>query len=460
MSKALLATLPLIAALSCSAAELPDTGRDAFLAWARNSLHPIATVHAGGQSDDLRPLADSIGDATLVALSEAVHGGAGPLEFRNRLFQYLVQEKGFTTIAIESGIVEGRKVNDWVDGGSGDLQEVLTRGISWTFDRFIQNQELIDWIRKYNADPKHGRKVGFYGFDVPGSPGNPEANRGVDTALLEALDYLARVDHDAASAFHAKLDSSLKNLRFDALRPDGAPGYDRLRATERNTLTATIADMITLMERCESKYTAISSANDYAWGYRAAIGARQVDNWLRQIPPGWKPTREGMVFQSQKNIFMVEQADVRDRAQVDNLGWIVKREGYDAKVLIYASRYHLSMAPDEWIWWNRQQQVAGTYLKRRYGTRLLTIGNLIGKFEGSCGSSTLNTSPGGTESVDGIAGELGVPLFVLDLRNRPDTVGRWLNKKHTLGAGEDALELNLGQAFDILFYIDRVAVTC
>jgi len=50
-------------------------------------------------------------------LSEGVHGAAEPLEFRNRVLQYLVEAKAFTAIAIESGIVESRTVHDYVRGG-------------------------------------------------------------------------------------------------------------------------------------------------------------------------------------------------------------------------------------------------------------------------------------------------------------------------------------------------------
>ena len=57
-----------------------------------------------------------IGDKPLVALSEGIHFAAEPLEFRNRVLQYPVERKGFTAIAIESGVVEGRVVYDYVHG--------------------------------------------------------------------------------------------------------------------------------------------------------------------------------------------------------------------------------------------------------------------------------------------------------------------------------------------------------
>jgi len=62
-------------------------------------------------------LGSLIGDASIVALSEAVHGVAEPLRFRNGLLEYLAWEKGFSAIAIESGVLEGRTIDDYVQGG-------------------------------------------------------------------------------------------------------------------------------------------------------------------------------------------------------------------------------------------------------------------------------------------------------------------------------------------------------
>src|SRR5262249_15040728 len=62
------------------------------------------------------------------------------------------------------------------------------------FDRFPQNEELVKWMREWNADPRHQQKLEFFGFDVPGSSGNPLGRRDVRTALEETLNYLARVD--------------------------------------------------------------------------------------------------------------------------------------------------------------------------------------------------------------------------------------------------------------------------
>jgi erythromycin esterase len=455
-----------------TAPDKTDSGPATFLKWARESLAPLATLTPESHRDDLAPLGRMIGNATVVALSEGVHGSAEPLEFRNRVLQYLVEQKGFTAIVIEAGSVESRKVHDYVRVGAGDLATVVAEGFSWTFDELPQNRALVLWLKEYNADPRHPRKVNFYGFDVPGSPGNPSANRGLESALTEALQYLARVDSTATAAFHTRLDSLLTNLRFDLRRPADAPGYDRLSATERDALTAAIADLIALLERREAHYMESSSVSDYEWAYRAAVGARQADEWLRQVPLGWRPVSGQLKFPSEEVKFLSAATDVRDRAQADNLDWIVRQEGPLGKILIYAHRYHLSTTPVKASWWlpdgaaEHPQAVTGTYLRRRFGKQLLTIGNLIGKGEVNCAGFKCCAGPAqilppaSSESIDGLAGELEVPRFLLDLRAAPVSVAHWLDQEHELGQGHDVLKLAVGRAFDVLFYLDSVSPAC
>jgi erythromycin esterase-like protein len=355
-------------------------------------------------------------------------------------------------------MVEGRGVYDYVRGDSGELSAVLREGISWTFEDLAQNASLIRWLKEYNANPKN-RRVNFYGFDVPGSPGNPRAKRGPATALIEALKYLTSVDRPSAAAFHARVDPIVGRLGFDFCRTGGAPHYDQLTECERDGLTAAIADLIMLFERREARYSALSGPAGYEWAYRAAIGARQVDHWLRQIPLGWEPRCEPVDLTTGRYPdFFAAATEVRDRAQADNLEWILRQEGDLGKVLIYGHNYHLSGAPVQSSWaGQRKQEVLGTYLRRRLGNRLLTIGNLIGGAEiGYSGLPSRLMEPA-RGSLEEFAGEVREPVFLLDLRPAPRQVANWLDREHEIGIGFDALKLSVASAFDALLYVDRVA---
>lgn len=430
-------------------------GRADVIDWLKRAAIRLAPVKCATRPSDMDALGNVIGEATVVALSEAVHGALEPLEIRNRLFQYLVREKGFTAIAIESGIVEGKQIHDYVLGGPGHPTSVVSRGMSWNFDSYVSNHELVQWIRQYNADPRQPRKIHFYGFDVPGSPGNVQAASGIEVALVETLAYLAKVDKPAAQQFQARLNALLPRLWFDFQRPENRAGYDGLDAAERNAVTAAITDLTALLERQETTYTSRSGPSDYEWACRVAIGARQTDNWLRQIPPDWQPPTKQMTFPSKETEFFAVATDVRDRAQADNLDWIIRREGAGGKVLVHASRFHLSTAPVMTGWSGpRQQQVAGTYLRRRLGNRLISIGNLVGQGEFDSLGVKIRLSPAEPESLDGLVSEAGIPHFLADLRSAPAPVTDWLAQELPVGRGE--FDLSPSRAFDVLWYLNEV----
>jgi erythromycin esterase len=438
--------------------------RASFLEWARKALTPLSAV--APPLAELAPFGEIVGDATVVALGEGDHMVAEPLEFRNRALQYLVEEKGFTAVALESGIVESRVLHDYVRGCPGNLLDVVHRGLTWAFDELPQNQALVRWLREYNSDPRRPRTVNFYGFDLPGSPSNANARCGIQTALIEALAYLARVDPPVAADLDARLKGILSHLRFDLLNVSEKDSYHTLNRHQRDTLTATIVDLIAQLECHESRYTEASSPNDYDWAHRAAIGARQVDGWLRHIPMDWRAEREQLRF-------MDLAAEHRERAQADNLDWIVRREGSSGKVLMFAHNAHLSAAPSKWRYWplNDSGEIqfngggisyhapAGTYLRRKMGERLVIVANLVGNFNAEQHARTSESAA--SESLDEIAQEVGVPLYLLDLRAAPPKASEWLAKERQVGPGfewprkyKHTIELAGGRAFDAIFYND------
>jgi erythromycin esterase len=411
-------------------------------------------VIGDASEDALTAIAAMLGDARIVGLSEAAHGGGEVLRFRNRLFRYLVERHGFTAIAIESGIVEGRLVYDYVRRRAHDLDAALTNGIGWTFDRLAANRALIEWLRAHNE--RSGRRpVNFYGFDLAGSPGLGRARRGVQTALGEALAYLATVDPPCATHLLGRLDVLLPNLRFDPCRAPRESGYDTLSVAERDCLTASIAELITAFEQHETQYVERRGHAEFAWGYRAALNARDVDVWLRKLPLDWQPTQSPLRFLSAAN-------DVRDRAQADNLEWIFEREGGEGRVLVFAHRYHLSATPVRASWAGTyEHRVMGSYLRARFGAQLVTIGHLVGDGEVNTGERRQALERAPRESIDALAGEVGNEDYLLDLRRAPAEVARWLQGYRVLGFGSTTsdhgvLEVPMGRAFDCVLYQDRV----
>ncbi|PSL40401.1 erythromycin esterase-like protein [Planomicrobium soli] len=120
-------------------------------------------------SEDLTPLIEAIGDAKIVMLGEASHGTSEFYTVRAELSKRLIQEKGFTLIAVEGDWPSSQQVNRYIRGydGSGKCAEEVLQSFKRWPTWMWANEEIAEftrWLKNYNAT--HDQKVGFYGIDV------------------------------------------------------------------------------------------------------------------------------------------------------------------------------------------------------------------------------------------------------------------------------------------------------
>jgi erythromycin esterase len=447
----LVGALALLSAAAAIAAQGPEEVRTAFLSWAQESLHPVSNADLDTSTKDLAPLERMIGDAKIVGLSEGIHAAAEPLIFRNRVFKHLVEHAGFNAIAIESGLVESRVLNDYVTQGKGEFDAVLEQGLSVGSGTFRQNGELIRWMKEYNARlPPDAVKVQIFGLDVPGSPGNRDAARGPDTALRSAVEYLRMVDPPAAAHLQSRVEAFLPVLK-------GTNGYGDLKESERDTLTAAIADLVSLMERNRLAYVAKSAKDDFDWAERAAIGARQTDTWFRRMPLGWK-LEDGFEWTRYSQ-------QVRDRVMADNLEWVRSRLGPRGRVLVFAAAGHLASTtvqlPDSQV---REMVPLGAHLKDRFGSDFINILNLVVNGEIKYCSANprrlMPLKPPPESAVETLFAAVHVPRYLLDLRGAPPPVSTWLRQVHDHWNGFGTQQFATARAFDVVYYVSPVTSAC
>ncbi|HEV2131500.1 MAG TPA: erythromycin esterase family protein [Longimicrobiaceae bacterium] len=154
----------------------------------RRAAHPLT-----GHSADYDALLERIGDARVVLLGEATHGTHEFYRERAHITQRLIEEKGFTTVAVEADWPDAYRVNRYVRGASEDGSAAEALGDFQRFPRWMWRNvdvlNLVDWLREYN-DPLSERhpKVGFYGLDL----------YSLFTSIEEVLGYLEEVDPEAA----------------------------------------------------------------------------------------------------------------------------------------------------------------------------------------------------------------------------------------------------------------------
>jgi erythromycin esterase len=446
-----LKTLSIAATCLCFFNATPAVAQDnvaeqKYRTWAKRSLKPIASTELGAPKSDLRALRPMVGDAKIVALSELEHGGAEVLAFRNRLFKYLVEDLGFDAIVVESGVVEGRVVNDYVLDGKGELDSVMKQGFSWTIDLFRQNRELVAWIKEHNDRlPRGARKVKFYGLDVPGSPGNTVARRGLNTSIVAALEYLQTVDPTSAGHLQDRIGKFLPRLTRS--------GYGLISQSERDELTAAIGDLISLIEHRRFQYIKKSSPSDYEWSHRAAIGARQVDVWLRTMPLDWKD-KDG-------HQWMANATQTRERSMADNLEWVADQLEPGSRMLVFAAVNHMITTAKQF---NSTPDLDlypfGIYAKERFGKDFVTIlgwyggGQIANCFNSKHPRIDLKHLPG--DAAEPLFGSLDSAHYVLDLRTAPSRVTEWLRQSRN----HSGIWFPTARAFDMVHYVKTLSPAC
>ena len=145
-----------------------------------------------GAPGDYDELLDRIGAARIVLLGEASHGSHEFYAERARITRRLIEERGFTAIAIEGDWPDAYRVNRYVRGAGRDrdAEEALggfRRFPTWMW-RNADVLELVGWLRDHNDGVEHAaRRVGFYGLDLYSLYESIEAV----IAYLEAVDPLA-----------------------------------------------------------------------------------------------------------------------------------------------------------------------------------------------------------------------------------------------------------------------------
>src|SRR5581483_11161634 len=111
----------IIGALFLALSQQPSRSDSVLVHWARQTAVPLATLDQPYRDSAFASLRAFAGDARVIALGEPVHGGHEPLEFRNRLIRYAVTRLGISAVALESGFTQGNLVDQFIQGGPGNI---------------------------------------------------------------------------------------------------------------------------------------------------------------------------------------------------------------------------------------------------------------------------------------------------------------------------------------------------
>lgn len=164
----------------------------------KDSLVTLSTVEAGNGFEDLKGLKDILKDKQIVALGGSTYGTKEFFQMKQRILEFLVEEMGYRTFAIDVDFGRTEVINNYILNGEGDVEDIVRQTkinnnfLSWSTEESV---ELIEWMKKYNEDSSHERKIKFYGIRMIDAKESPNF----------VLEYLKNLDQNLYTEFKENL---------------------------------------------------------------------------------------------------------------------------------------------------------------------------------------------------------------------------------------------------------------
>jgi erythromycin esterase-like protein len=283
----------------------------------RDAAHPLTGSH-----QDYDPLLEFIGDARFVLLGEASHGTHEFYRQRAQITKRLIQEKGFTAIAVEADWPDAYRVNRYVLGQSKDADAVealagFKRFPAWMW-RNADVLDFIGWLREHNDSlPSGAAKPGFYGLDLYSLHASIEA----------VLNYLDKVDPEGAERARHRY-ACFEHFGQDPQEYGYAAGLGLSHTCEAEVVT----QLIDLQRRAReyAQRDGRIAADDFFYAEQNARLVKNAEQYYRTMFRG-----------------RVASWNLRDRHMAETLDSLVEhfaRQRQKAKVVLWAHNSHLGDA--------------------------------------------------------------------------------------------------------------------
>ncbi|MFI9114620.1 erythromycin esterase family protein [Streptomyces venezuelae] len=389
---------------------------------------------------DLEPLDRMIGSAKVVGVGEATHSSAEFFATKHRIFEHLVERRGFTTFALEASWSTGLLVDEWVRTGRGDIRAIMRDEFQESY-RLWNTEEYLDlfrWMRAYNQ--RHpGHQVRFMGNDL----GYAGAN-----LFDDVTGYVARA--------HPALLPRFQEL-YRASRPVGGveawmKGYMAKPRPERQRMASEVNTALALLERQRPGKDA-RAREAASWAVQHARAIAQVGTEYAHDLDTGAGVAEAMLY--------------RDRIMAENTVWWQRKTG--DRILLSAHNGHVgyeTTKPDHY------PRLQGAFLRDALGPEYVSVGTSFGRGSfnahdtGAPGEPlrAFTVGPLGPDSNAHTLDRVSSAPFYLDLRRTTPAARDWLGTHRTtrgIGTaypwpGAEA-PVRLSTAYDLLIHFPRIS---
>ena len=298
----------------------------------QNHSATMIPYHRLVNEQDLDVLIKETGNAKIVLLGEASHGTSEFYTWRTAISKRLIQEKGFSFIAVEGDWTDSYKVNNFIKGEKKDSAAAITvlkeynRWPTWLWANY-ETASLVTWLNNYNQEISK-QKIGFYGLDV----------FNIAEAAMEIKQYMAAADTSAINAINRFLQC-FKPFTGDEQEYARSSTATRNCSAQAQALLQTIRSLPIAKNTGESVFAMLQNAQVVFDGelYLRTSKGNAVRSW-----------------------------NLRDNHMVETIAGLLKLYGPGSKAIIWAHNNHAGDAAYATMHWSGKTNAA-QQLRNKYG---------------------------------------------------------------------------------------------
>jgi erythromycin esterase-like protein len=291
-------------------------------------------------SDTFGALFDRYADAKVVLIGESTHGTAEFYRARAAITRRLIEQHGFSIVAVEADWPDAARVDRYVrDLGPSTLEEhAFTRFPTWMW-RNTEVESFTRWLAGFNATLPGDAKVEFRGLDI----------YSLRSSLQEVLRYL-----DETDAEHAMEARDRYACLSPWLEDPARYGHFVERGAEHSCEAKVVEQLYALLEKrleyCIADEESLFQATQNA---RVVWAAEQYYRAMfRGSGTSW---------------------NLRDRHMFDTLQRLLENRGPDAKAVVWAHNAHVGNSGATAMGWRGEFNI-GELCRTAFGRQAVLLG--------------------------------------------------------------------------------------
>jgi erythromycin esterase-like protein/predicted phosphoribosyltransferase len=411
----------------------------------------VIRSHVSSQASSRHVPLPDVGNARFVLLGEATHGTYEFYEERARITRWLIEEKGFSGVAVEADWPDAYQVNRYVRGEGNDTsaEQALSgfkRFPTWMWRNTVV-REFVEWLRERNESiDDQTRKAGFYGLDL----------YSLYSSMHEVVSYLERVDPAAAARARERY-SCFDHFGEDAQSYGYGVAYGAGETCEREAV-----DQLIELHRNAVDYVqrdGMPAEDELFYAQQNARTVKAAEEYYRTLMRG-----------------QIASWNLRDRHMADTLeeltDHISLRRGEKARLVVWAHNSHLGDARSTELGMKGELNV-GQLTRERHPRDAFLLG--FTTYDGSVTAAgdwggqaeRMQVRPGLQGSFEHLLHEVGQERFLVDLRESSPAsdVLRVARLERAIGViyrpdterQSHYFRARLGDQFDAVIHFDRTA---